>query len=122
MHALAKLLLELFKLGSRALANRFASHRESSQSVLPTNMLEAQKIERIGFSFSSTVLESRDAIIGISDDDHLALRPDAPDRIRQVCRREPEMLKTINESSEPVVGRLGIALRRTQLWFRPLSG
>ena len=54
MHAPAELLLEFSKLGSRALADRRASHGESPQPVLPTDMFEAQEIERLGFPFSST--------------------------------------------------------------------
>jgi len=54
MHAPAELLFEFSKLGSHALADRRASHGESSQAVLPTGMLEAQKIERFRFPFSST--------------------------------------------------------------------
>jgi hypothetical protein len=41
MHVHAKLLLEFSKLGSHALADRRASHGESPQPVLPTDMLEA---------------------------------------------------------------------------------
>src|SRR5438552_887820 len=51
MHVHAKLLLEFSKLGSHALADRRASHGESPQPVLPTDMLEAQEIERLRFTF-----------------------------------------------------------------------
>jgi hypothetical protein len=54
MHALAELLLEVPKLGPHALADRLTPHGESAQPVLPTDMLEAQEIERLGFPFSST--------------------------------------------------------------------
>src|SRR5215469_7996432 len=55
MHAPAELLLEFSQLSSHALADRLASHGKSPQPVLPTNMLEAQEIERLGFPFSSTL-------------------------------------------------------------------
>ena len=55
MHASAELLLKSSYLGSHAPADRLASHGESPESVLPTNMLEAQEIERLGFPFSSTL-------------------------------------------------------------------
>ena len=54
MHVHAKLLLEFSKLGSHALADRRASHGESPQPVLPTDMLEAQEIERFRLAFPST--------------------------------------------------------------------
>jgi hypothetical protein len=54
MHAPAKLLLEVSQLSSHALADRCAPHGESAEPVLPTNMLEAQEIERLRFPFSST--------------------------------------------------------------------
>ena len=54
MHAPAELLLEFSKLSSHTLADRRASHRESPPPVLPTDMLKAQEIERLGFPFSST--------------------------------------------------------------------
>ena len=55
VHAPAELLLEFSQLSSHALADRLAAHGESPQPVLPTNMLEAQEIERLGFPFSSTL-------------------------------------------------------------------
>jgi hypothetical protein len=54
MHAPAELMLKVSKLSSHALADRRAPDGESSEPVLPTNMLEAQEIERFGFPFSST--------------------------------------------------------------------
>jgi hypothetical protein len=54
VHAPAELLLEFSKLGSHTLADRLASHGESPKPVLPTDMFEAQEIERLGFPFSST--------------------------------------------------------------------
>jgi hypothetical protein len=54
MHAPVELLLDLSQLGSHALADRRASHGESPDPVLPTDMFEAQEIERLGFPFSST--------------------------------------------------------------------
>jgi hypothetical protein len=53
MHAPAELLLEVSKLSSHALADRRTPHGESPEPVLPTNMFEAQEIERLGFPFSS---------------------------------------------------------------------
>ena len=41
VHALAKLLLHLSQLGSHALADGRAPHRESPQSILPANVREA---------------------------------------------------------------------------------
>jgi len=55
MHALTKLLFGLSQFSPHALADRHAAHGESPQPVLPTNMLEAQEIERLGFPFSSTL-------------------------------------------------------------------
>jgi hypothetical protein len=54
VHAPVELLLDLSQLRSHALADRCASHCESPDPVLPTDMLEAQEIERLGFVFSST--------------------------------------------------------------------
>jgi hypothetical protein len=53
MHA-AKLLLQVSKLASHALADRCTSHGESPQPVLPADVREAQKVERLGFPSSST--------------------------------------------------------------------
>src|SRR5216683_1674570 len=54
VHALAELLLNLSQLSSHALADRGAPHHESPQSVLPADVLEAQKVERFRFAFSSS--------------------------------------------------------------------
>jgi hypothetical protein len=54
MHAPAELLLKFSHLGSHAPADRLASHGETPESVLPTDMFEAQKIEPLRFPFSST--------------------------------------------------------------------
>jgi hypothetical protein len=54
VHALTELLLNLSQLGSHALADRRAPHHESPQSVLPADVLEAQKVERFRSAFSSS--------------------------------------------------------------------
>ena len=48
------LLLKLLQLGSHALADRRSSHGKSPHPVLPTDMFEAQEVERLGFPFSPT--------------------------------------------------------------------
>jgi hypothetical protein len=54
VHALTELLLNLSQFGSHAIADRRAPHHESPQSVLPADVLEAQKVERFRFAFSSS--------------------------------------------------------------------
>jgi len=54
VHALAELLLEFLQLGSHTLAYRGSSHGKSPNPVLPTDMFEAQEVERLGFPFSPT--------------------------------------------------------------------
>ncbi len=54
VHALTELLLNLSQLGSHALADRRAPHHESPQSVLPADVLEAQKVERFRSTFPSS--------------------------------------------------------------------
>ena len=54
VHAHAKLLLDLSQFRPHALADRRSSHGESPDPVLPTDMFEAQEIERLGFVLSST--------------------------------------------------------------------
>ena len=54
VHAPAKLLLDLSQFRPHALADRRSSHGESPDPVLPTDMFEAQEIERLGFVLSST--------------------------------------------------------------------
>ena len=54
MHALTKLLFGLSQFSPHALADRQASHRESPHSVLPADVREAQKVERLRLPFSSS--------------------------------------------------------------------
>ena len=54
VHALANLLFDLSQFSPHALADRQASHRESPQSVLPADVREAQKVERLRLPFSSS--------------------------------------------------------------------
>jgi hypothetical protein len=54
MHALVELSLQLLQLGSHTLADRRSSHGKSPHPVLPTDMFEAQEVERLGFPFSPT--------------------------------------------------------------------
>ena len=54
MHPHSELLLNLSQLASHAFADRLASYHETPQTVLPTHMREAQKVERFRFPFSST--------------------------------------------------------------------
>src|SRR5215831_13928141 len=54
VHALAKLLFDLSQFTPHALTDRQAPHRESSQSVLPADVREPQKVERLRLPFSST--------------------------------------------------------------------
>ncbi len=53
MHALAELLFDFCQLPSQALAYRVALHRKVSVPVLPADMRESQKVERLGLPFSS---------------------------------------------------------------------
>jgi hypothetical protein len=53
VHALTKLLFKLPQFSPRALADRQAPHREPG-SVLPADVREAQKVERLRLSFSSS--------------------------------------------------------------------
>ena len=53
MHPSAHLLLDLQQLGTHSLADRFALQRKASIPVLPADMREAQKVERLRFPFSS---------------------------------------------------------------------
>src|SRR3974377_2403054 len=53
VHASMKLLLKLPQFAPHALADRQAPHREPG-SVLPANVREAQKVERLRLSFSSS--------------------------------------------------------------------
>jgi len=54
MHAHPKLLLDLSQLASHAFADRFAPYHESPKTVLPADVREAQKVERLRLPFSST--------------------------------------------------------------------
>jgi hypothetical protein len=54
VHALAKLLLDLLQFASHTLADRSALHREVPFPVLPADVREAKKIERLGSSFPSS--------------------------------------------------------------------
>ena len=53
VHALTKLLFDLSQLTSHALADRQAPHREPC-SVLPADVRESQKVERLRLPFSSS--------------------------------------------------------------------
>jgi len=53
MHAPLELLLDLLQLRPHALADRLSPHRECPVSGLPADVREAQKVERLGLSFSS---------------------------------------------------------------------
>ena len=54
MHAADELLLDLQQLGPHPLADCLALQRKAPIPVLPADMREAQKVERLGFSFSSS--------------------------------------------------------------------
>jgi hypothetical protein len=54
MHPRPKLLLNLSQLASHAFTDRLASYHEAPQTVLPADMREPQKVERLRFPFSST--------------------------------------------------------------------
>ena len=54
MHAPPKLLLDLSQLASYAFADRFAPYHEAPETVLPADVREAQKVERLRLPFSST--------------------------------------------------------------------
>src|ERR1035437_1533946 len=54
VHAVAKLLLEFQQLGSHSLADGLALQSKAPIPVLPADMREAQEIERLRFSFSSS--------------------------------------------------------------------
>jgi hypothetical protein len=53
MHALPELLLNLCQLPAQTLADRLALHRKVPVPVLPADVRESQKIERVGLPFSS---------------------------------------------------------------------
>ena len=53
MHTPTELLLNLQQLGPHALANRFALHCIAPVPVLPADMRETQKVERLRLPFSS---------------------------------------------------------------------
>ena len=53
MHAPTKLRLDFQQFGSHPLADRFALHGVTPFPVLPADMRESQKVERIGLPFSS---------------------------------------------------------------------
>jgi hypothetical protein len=55
MHAPAELLLDIQQLGPHPLADRFTLHGVAPIPVLPADMRESQKIERLGLPFSSLV-------------------------------------------------------------------
>ena len=54
VHSLTELLLNLPQLRPHAFADRLAPHRELPYPVLPADVREAEKIERVGLPFSST--------------------------------------------------------------------
>jgi len=54
MHALAKLLLDFLQLLPHPLANRGAPHREVPFPVLPADVREPKKVERLRFAFPSS--------------------------------------------------------------------
>ena len=54
VHAHPKLLLDLSQLASYAFADRFAPYHEAPETVLPADMSESQKVERLRLPFSST--------------------------------------------------------------------
>jgi hypothetical protein len=53
MHAPAELLLDFHQLGSHSLADRFALYGIAPIPILPADMREAQKVERLRLPFSS---------------------------------------------------------------------
>src|SRR3974390_2229108 len=53
MHPSAELLLDFQQLGPHSFADRFALHGIAPIPVLPADMRESQKVERIGLPFSS---------------------------------------------------------------------
>ena len=53
VHTLTELLLNLPQLRPHAFADRLAPHREPPYPILPADVREAEKIERVGFPFSS---------------------------------------------------------------------
>jgi len=55
MHPSAELLLDFQQLGSHSFADRFALHSVTPVPVLPADMRESQKIERLRLPFSSLV-------------------------------------------------------------------
>ena len=55
MHAPAYLLLDFQQFGLHSLADRLALHSVTPFPVLPADVRESQKIERLGFPFSSLV-------------------------------------------------------------------
>jgi hypothetical protein len=55
MHASTELLLDFQHLSSHPLTDRFALHRIAPILVLPADMREPQKIERLGLPFSSLI-------------------------------------------------------------------
>ena len=63
VHTLTELLLNLPQLRPHAFADRLAPHREPPYPILPADVREAEKIERVGLPFSSTfpVLFSKSA-------------------------------------------------------------
>ena len=54
MHALVKLLLDFLQLLPHPLADRRAPHREVPFPVLPADVREAKKVERLRFAFPSS--------------------------------------------------------------------
>ena len=55
VHAPPKLLLDLPQLASHAFADRFTPYHETPETVLPADVRETQKIERLLRPFSSTL-------------------------------------------------------------------
>ena len=53
MRAVQELLLDFLKLGSHPLADRLSLHHKVPVPFLPADMREAEKVECLGFSFSS---------------------------------------------------------------------
>src|ERR1041385_4839201 len=53
MHPSTELLLDFQQLGPHPLADRFALHSVTPVPVLPADVRESQKIERLGLPFSS---------------------------------------------------------------------
>jgi hypothetical protein len=114
----AEVLLDGLQLRSQAFGGRPASHDEGPVPVLPADMREAQKIERLGLAFSSLF----PALFGITPELDPARLVRVQFQPKLLSQAAPGRNELTTAEAKPLRGLRPSCVRSKQSWFTDITG